>query len=126
MVGFRNTVGSNAMSDWVSPQSSQIAFGRGSAGFVAINNADSSWSTTFSTSLSDGTYCDVISGSKSGSSCTGFTYVYAYFEEFNRTDIIIDTRYPEANSARLSMREMRSPFIRAKSFESDESNLLNY
>lgn len=29
MVGFRNTVGSAALNNWVSPQSSQIAFGRG-------------------------------------------------------------------------------------------------
>jgi hypothetical protein len=33
----------------------------GSAGFVAINNEDSGWSTTFATSLLDGAYCDVIS-----------------------------------------------------------------
>ncbi len=29
MVGFRNNVDSAALTDWVSPQSSQIAFGRG-------------------------------------------------------------------------------------------------
>ncbi|KAF7348959.1 Alpha-amylase [Mycena venus] len=41
MVGFRNQVGTAAITNWVSPQAQQIAFGRGSAGFVAINNADS-------------------------------------------------------------------------------------
>ncbi|KAK7047174.1 hypothetical protein VNI00_006840 [Paramarasmius palmivorus] len=71
MVGFRNTVGSAALNNWVSPQSQQIAFGRGSAGFVAINNADSGWSATFTTSLADGSYCDVISGSSSNGACTG-------------------------------------------------------
>ncbi|KAF5379275.1 hypothetical protein D9757_010696 [Collybiopsis confluens] len=60
MVGFRNHVGPTAaLTDWVSPQSQQIAFGRGSLGFVAINNADSAWSTTFTTSLPAGSYCDV-------------------------------------------------------------------
>ncbi|KAI0746664.1 glycoside hydrolase [Daedaleopsis nitida] len=74
MVGFRNTVGSAVMNNWVSPQSQQIAFGRGSAGFVAINNADSAWSATFTTSLADGSYCDVISGAVSGSSCTASSF----------------------------------------------------
>ncbi|KAI0635064.1 glycoside hydrolase [Trametes polyzona] len=74
MVGFRNKVGSAALNNWQSPQSQQIAFGRGSLGFVAINNADSAWSTTFTTSLPDGSYCDVVSGKSSGSSCTGSSF----------------------------------------------------
>ncbi|GLB36842.1 putative alpha-amylase [Lyophyllum shimeji] len=71
MVGFRNTVGTAAMTNWFSPQSQQIAFGRGSSGFVAINNVDSAWSATFTTSMPDGTYCDVITGKSSSGSCTG-------------------------------------------------------
>ncbi|KAJ3714432.1 glycoside hydrolase [Lentinula raphanica] len=71
MVGFKNNVGSAELTDWVSPQSEQIAFGRGALGFVAINNADSDWSTTFSTSLPDDSYCDVISGTSSSGNCTG-------------------------------------------------------
>ncbi|KAJ3501538.1 hypothetical protein NLJ89_g9292 [Agrocybe chaxingu] len=71
MVGFRNNVGSAAINNWISPQSQQIAFGRGALGFVAINNADSAWTATFSTSLPDGQYCDVISGSSSSGTCTG-------------------------------------------------------
>jgi hypothetical protein len=61
MTLFRNAV-SGAMTNWVSPQSNQIAFGRGTTGYVAINNADSAWSATFSTSLPAGTYCNVITG----------------------------------------------------------------
>ncbi|TFK33166.1 glycoside hydrolase [Crucibulum laeve] len=75
MVGFRNQVGSAAITNWVSPQSEQIAFGRGSAGFVAINNADSAWTSTFTTSLPNGDYCDVISGKSSSGSCTGSGFV---------------------------------------------------
>ncbi|KAK0199507.1 glycoside hydrolase family 13 protein [Desarmillaria ectypa] len=71
MVGFRNNVGSAALTNWVSPQSSQIAFGRGSAGFVAINNAASVWTSSFTTSLADGPYCDIISGTSSNGTCTG-------------------------------------------------------
>ncbi|KAJ7610564.1 glycoside hydrolase [Mycena polygramma] len=77
MVGFRNQVGAAAITDWVAPQAQQIAFGRGSAGFVAINNADSAWSATFTTSLPDGAYCDVISGKSSGGACTGSGFTVA-------------------------------------------------
>ncbi|KAJ7615917.1 glycoside hydrolase [Roridomyces roridus] len=71
MVGFRNNVGTAAITNWVSPQAQQIAFGRGSLGFVAINNADSAWTTQFTTSLPNGAYCDVISGSSVSGKCTG-------------------------------------------------------
>jgi len=71
MVGFHNKVGSEKMTNWVSPTSQQIAFGRGKIGFVVINNEDSAWSSTFSTSLAAGTYCDVVSGKLSSGSCTG-------------------------------------------------------
>jgi len=73
MVGFRNAVGSAPMTNWTSPQSQQIAFGRGSIGYVAINNLDSAWDASFSTSLPDGKYCDVISGTGSSGKCTGTT-----------------------------------------------------
>jgi hypothetical protein len=46
----------------------------GSSGFVVINNSDGSWSSSFTTSLPDGTYCDVYTGPKSGSSCSGASY----------------------------------------------------
>ncbi|KAF5328568.1 hypothetical protein D9758_017730 [Tetrapyrgos nigripes] len=77
MVGWRNTVGRAVINNWVSPQSQQIAFGRGSgdsAGFVAINNADSTWSSTFETPLGDGSYCDVISGTSSDGVCSGVSF----------------------------------------------------
>lgn len=48
----------------------------GSVGFVAINNADSAWSTTFNTGLPGGSYCNVIDGSSShDGTCTGSAYV---------------------------------------------------
>lgn len=75
MVGFNNAVGqSSALTNVQEGTNNQIggfyyfttkiaqdprvvfiAFGRGSIGFVAINNDASSWSMTFSTSLPDGT-----------------------------------------------------------------------
>ncbi|KAF8714608.1 Aamy C, partial [Rhizoctonia solani] len=71
MIKFYNKVDSSNLNNWVQGTNQQIAFGRGNAGFVAINNEDWQWSRTFKTSLPSATYCDVITGKKSGSSCTG-------------------------------------------------------
>jgi hypothetical protein len=48
MVRFRKAVGAAALVDWqaASGTNQRVAFGRGSAGFVAINNADSAWAVT--------------------------------------------------------------------------------
>jgi glycosidase len=73
MVGFRNAVQTADITNWTSPSPQQVAFGRGNAGFVAINNSDQGWSSTFQTSLPAGTYCNVIDGVKNGGSCTGST-----------------------------------------------------
>lgn len=59
MVGFHNRVAGTNVNSWVSPQSNRIAFGRGNAGFVAFNRSGSAWSTTFSTQLPNGSYCNV-------------------------------------------------------------------
>ncbi|KAJ7223444.1 glycoside hydrolase family 13 protein [Mycena pura] len=77
MTGFRNEVGAAPMVDWVAPTAQQIAFGRGSAGFVAINNADGAWSATFATALPSGAYCDVISGASAAGVCTGTGFTVA-------------------------------------------------
>ncbi|KAF6744596.1 glycoside hydrolase superfamily [Ephemerocybe angulata] len=75
MVRFRNAAGSNALSNWYSPSQDRIAFGRGSAAFVAINNRDDAWSYTFQTALPAGSYCDAITGKPNGSGgCTGAVY----------------------------------------------------
>ncbi|CAE6468326.1 unnamed protein product [Rhizoctonia solani] len=71
MIKFYNKVGTNGLNNWVQGSNQQIAFGRGNAGFVVINNEDSEWTRTFQTSLPSATYCNVITGTKSGNSCTG-------------------------------------------------------
>jgi len=73
MVGFFNAVGTAGMTHVVTSGSNQLAYGRGSTGFVALNNAGSAWKTTFTTSLPNGSYCDIISGKKLGKKCTGAT-----------------------------------------------------
>ncbi|KAH7318869.1 glycoside hydrolase [Rhizoctonia solani] len=74
MVKWRNGV-SGSVNNWVSGTNQQIAFGRGSSGFVAINNADSAWTKTFTTPLAANSYCDMVSGaSGSAGTCTGASY----------------------------------------------------
>ncbi|MFI5629473.1 carbohydrate-binding module family 20 domain-containing protein [Streptomyces sp. NPDC051664] len=62
MVGFRNTAHGEAVTDWWDNGGDQIAFGRGSKAYVAINHEGSSLTRTFQTSLPAGDYCDIQSG----------------------------------------------------------------
>ncbi|MFE9951036.1 carbohydrate-binding module family 20 domain-containing protein [Streptomyces sp. NPDC005531] len=62
MVGFRNTARGEAVTDWWDNGGDQIAFGRGSKAYVAINHEGSPLTRTFQTSLPAGDYCDVQSG----------------------------------------------------------------
>jgi len=62
MVGFRNTAGDTAVTDWWDNGNNAIAFGRGSKAYVVINHESGSLNRTFQTSLPAGTYCDVQSG----------------------------------------------------------------
>ncbi|KAF8714607.1 Alpha-amylase, partial [Rhizoctonia solani] len=71
MIGFYNQVGTTDLNNWVQESNQQIAFGRGSTGFVVINNEDREWTRTFRTSLPSGSYCDVVSGRKNAGNCTG-------------------------------------------------------
>jgi alpha-amylase len=63
MVGFRNaTVASWFVTDWWDNGNNQIAFGRGTMGFVVINGEGGALTRSFHTSLPAGSYCNVISG----------------------------------------------------------------
>ncbi|NYD68206.1 alpha-amylase [Agromyces atrinae] len=72
MVGFRvETYGTEITDAWTNGGSA-IAFGRGDAGFVAINTGGE-FTETFSTSLPDGEYVNVITGENAGGAWTGDT-----------------------------------------------------
>lgn len=72
MVGFMNTVKGENVTSWWDNNRNQIAFSRGSKGFVAFNLDIDNLNTTIPTSMKPGTYCDVISGEKvSSNSCSG-------------------------------------------------------
>ncbi|WP_371628951.1 alpha-amylase family glycosyl hydrolase [Streptomyces sp. NBC_00341] len=62
MVGFRNTARGEAVTNWWDNGGDQIAFGRGSKAYVAINHESAALSRTFQTSLPAGDYCDIQSG----------------------------------------------------------------
>lgn len=80
MVGFRNfaaSVGAFDIRNWWSNGNNQIAFTRSNggngAGFVAINREGYDLNQNFNTGLSDGNYCDIVSGEYFADSnqCTG-------------------------------------------------------
>ena len=76
MVGFRDfTADQPTVTNWWSNPSdaNQIAFGRGSAGFVVINRSANALMATLATGLAAGTYCDVVAGdlAADGRTCTG-------------------------------------------------------
>ncbi|XP_029405441.2 alpha-amylase A [Bactrocera dorsalis] len=75
MVGFRNIVSNTNVQNWWDNGSNQIAFCRDNKGFVAFNNDNYDLNTSLQTCLPAGTYCDIISGEKSGSTCTGKSVV---------------------------------------------------
>jgi alpha-amylase len=71
MVRFRNSVGDERVTNWWDNGRNQIAFSRGNRGFIAINNDDHLLSARLQTGLSQGMYCDVISGNIENGQCTG-------------------------------------------------------
>ncbi len=77
MVRFRATTSGQDVNNFVNGSSNQIAFGRGSKGFVAINNETAVWSATLQTLLPAGTYCNVIEGQLNAAqtACTGGSVV---------------------------------------------------
>ncbi len=73
MVGFRNaTSAAFSYSNWWDNGGNQIAFSRGSLGFVAINGESSgTLSRILQTGMPDGTYCDIVNGDFIDGLCTG-------------------------------------------------------
>ncbi|XP_071983091.1 pancreatic alpha-amylase-like [Engystomops pustulosus] len=71
MAIFRNVANGQALTNWWDNAENQVAFGRGNVGFIVFNNDNRDMDVTLNTGLPAGTYCDVISGQKEGSHCTG-------------------------------------------------------
>ncbi|MFJ8570159.1 carbohydrate-binding module family 20 domain-containing protein [Streptomyces sp. NPDC093514] len=62
MVAFRNVAHGQGVTNWWDNGGDQIAFGRGTKAYVAINHEGFALTRTFQTSLPGGDYCDVQSG----------------------------------------------------------------
>lgn len=73
MVGFSNAVSGTSVANWWDNGNNQIAFSRGNRGFIVFNNDNYDLSQNLATGLPAGTYCELTTGSRSGTSCTGST-----------------------------------------------------
>ncbi len=75
MVAFRKLVAGTAVTHWWDDGANAIAFSRGDKGFVAISREPTPVSATVMTGLPAGTYCDLLTGGRAGSSCAGTSLV---------------------------------------------------
>ena len=75
MVGFRRVVAGTDVNHWWDDGASAIAFSRGDQGFVAINNGSAVVGMTVGTGMAPGTYCDLLTGGRSGGACAGTSVV---------------------------------------------------
>lgn len=71
MVKFRKVVGNAPVSNWTTYGDHGLSFCRGNFGCIAFNTDTNDFSQDISTNLLPGTYCDIISGEKIGSQCSG-------------------------------------------------------
>jgi alpha-amylase len=62
LLAFRRATIGEPVTDWWDDGANQIAFGRGTLGFVAINNGSAVLHRTFTTSLPSGSYRDLFQG----------------------------------------------------------------
>ncbi|MEO8451053.1 MAG: alpha amylase C-terminal domain-containing protein, partial [Gemmatimonadota bacterium] len=75
MVSFRHTVAGTDVNHWWDDGTNAIAFSRGDKGFVAINNEAAAVTATVGTGMPAGTYCDLLTGGKTGAGCGGVSVV---------------------------------------------------
>lgn len=73
LVAWHNHTAGQSVANWYDDGSNLIAFSRGNAGWIAINNESSPQTKTFSTGLAAGSYCDIVHGTASNGGCTGAT-----------------------------------------------------
>ncbi|HEU0015640.1 MAG TPA: alpha-amylase family protein [Longimicrobium sp.] len=71
MVGFRRAVAGAALAGAWDNGSNAVAFSRGDRGFVAISREGTAVTAAIATPLAPGTYCDVLTGGRTGAACAG-------------------------------------------------------
>lgn len=77
MVAFRKSVAGTDVNHWWDDSTNAIAFSRGNRGFVAINHEAGALNRSIPTGLPAGTYCDLLTGGKTGNGlgCVGASVV---------------------------------------------------
>jgi len=75
MVRFRRIVAGTDVNHWWDNGANAIAFSRGDKGFVAINRESAAIATTVATGMPPGTYCDLLTGGRTGTACAGTSVV---------------------------------------------------
>ncbi len=75
MIAFRKVVAATAVTHWWDDGANAIAFSRADKGFVAISRESAAVAATVATGMAPGTYCDVLSGGRSGAACAGTSIV---------------------------------------------------
>ncbi|MGF1427399.1 carbohydrate-binding module family 20 domain-containing protein [Kitasatospora sp. LaBMicrA B282] len=74
LVGWHNAAQGRSVANWWDNGSNAIAFSRGDAAWIALDNGTTAVTQTFETGLPAGSYCDVIHGDpQPGGGCTGPT-----------------------------------------------------
>ncbi|KAG8905423.1 hypothetical protein FRB99_008969 [Tulasnella sp. 403] len=113
MVLFYNKVQETDVNSYVMGKPTQIAWGRGNSGFVAINNDATAWIAFFHTVLPDGTYCDILHGKKYGNSCPATTLppevLLEIFAWASRDDCLLDNT-PSWKNYTLSSHDPNDPW----------------
>ena len=75
MVRFRRVVAGTSITNWWDNGANAIAFSRGDRGFVAINRESAAAQATVATGMPPGTYCDLLTGGLTGTTCAGTAVV---------------------------------------------------
>lgn len=92
LVELRNAAGNAPVTNWWDNGYQAIGFGRGNASFIVINNENFILEHVFQTFLPAGTYCDVISGSKTSTGCSGRSF---YVNEAGKVAIKVDNAWED-------------------------------
>jgi len=75
MVRFRRVVAGTDVNHWWDNGANALAFSRGAKGFVAINRESAPVAAPVLTGMPPGTYCDLLTGGRSGTTCAGTSVV---------------------------------------------------
>lgn len=74
LTAFRGAV-TGDVGNVLSGTQQQVAFSRGTSGFVAINNEDVVWTGSFATGLPAGNYCNVFEGARNATGDCAASFV---------------------------------------------------